>query len=353
MAALTIAALLSRPFFGMLMDIKGRKQIFLIGLVIMIAASLLANFVTTVIFLIVLSMARGLSISATSTAASTMVADGLPKMRLSEGIGYYSISTTFASALAPMFAMFFAQKSDYFGYFVICSALAAIAMMIGLPLKEVKQVDATVAKQKKTDASKGGLLEKNAVRPAVINLFIMMTFSGTTAFLPSYALTLGIESIGLFYLVNSASILVTRLFAGKWGDRFGVAKVTYPSLVLMLVGYIILGYSHSFSWFLVAAVLLGLGTGTVQPAMQAHALKSCSSEKRGAANATFFTSSDVGIGIGSILWGFLSQGFGYAIVFTGSAGLIAFNMIAFRWLIDRRKAPGDRNTGEEKARTSP
>src|SRR5699024_12827049 len=51
---------------------------------------------------------------------------------------------------------------------------------------------------------------------------------------------------------------------------------------------------------LVAAVLYGLGFGCVQPALQAWAVKDAPANRKGMANATFFSFFDLGIGAAAI-----------------------------------------------------
>ncbi len=64
---------------------------------------------------------------------------------------------------------------------------------------------------------------------------------------------------------------------------------------------------------IIAATLYGIGFGSAQPALQAAMLTIVDPSKRGVANASFFTAFDLGIGLGAILLGVVSQMFGYRI----------------------------------------
>ena len=55
----------------------------------------------------------------------------------------------------------------------------------------------------------------------------------------------------------------------------------------MLAMYI-LYCAVNINWFLLAAVVYGIGFGAAQPSLQAPAIISTPLERRGAANATFF-----------------------------------------------------------------
>ena len=65
--------------------------------------------------------------------------------------------------------------------------------------------------------------------------------------------------------------------------------------------------AYTLGAFALAAVLYGLGYGSLQPTLNALAVKKCEMQKRGAANATFYISMDLGIGGGSIMLGYLAN----------------------------------------------
>lgn len=58
--------------------------------------------------------------------------------------------------------------------------------------------------------------------------------------------------------------------------------------------------------------------------------------KRGVANASFFTAFDLGIGLGAILLGVVSQMFGYRILFSGSAISALIALIIFVFFVKQR-----------------
>ena len=61
---------------------------------------------------------------------------------------------------------------------------------------------------------------------------------------------------------------------------------------------------------LVAGFFFGLGYGILQPLFQSFVTGTTPGPKRGAANATYMLSYDIGIGIGSLLMGFMQESIG-------------------------------------------
>jgi MFS family permease len=80
-----------------------------------------------------------------------------------------------------------------------------------------------------------------------------------------------------------------------------------------------------------AAIILGFGNGVVFPTFQAMTNNMVSQNRRGAANSTLFTSVDLGMGIGMIIVGAISQRYSISAAFLVcsfiSASALAFFLI--------------------------
>lgn len=88
---------------------------------------------------------------------------------------------------------------------------------------------------------------------------------------------------------------------------------------------------------LVAAACYGLGFGSVQPALQACSVEKAPANRKGMANATFFSFFDLGIGLGAIIFGQLAFMFGYASIYATAAGSVMLSMLLYVYLLLRAK----------------
>ena len=91
---------------------------------------------------------------------------------------------------------------------------------------------------------------------------------------------------------------------------------------------------------LIAASIYGTGFGLVQPALQAWSVKDTQIHRRGMANATFFSFFDLGIGIGSILFGQIAFYYSYEMIYiTAALSVFICFLVYINFLLkDKKKA---------------
>jgi len=107
-------------------------------------------------------------------------------------------------------------------------------------------------------------------------------------------------------------------------------------MILAASGLWVLSTASELSVFLIAALLYGLGFGLVHPSLMALLVDSVSEEGRGAAMGTFSASFDLGIGMGSIILGFVLQYFGFQVMYSISALIVLAGAVLL--MADNKKA---------------
>lgn len=174
------------------------------------------------------------------------------------------------------------------------------------------------------------LFEKSVLSITIVVFFLSFAYGGITTFLPLFASSIDVNP-GTFFLVYAIALTIVRPISGKLLDKYGEVFIILPALCITVIAIVVLTISNNLIGVVIAATLYGVGFGSAQPALQAAMLSIVDPSKRGVANASFFTAFDLGIGLGAILLGVVSQMFGYRILFAGSAisGLIAFIIFVF------------------------
>jgi len=319
-----ISALLFRPLVGTMLDKKGRKVILVTGITIVLIASLSYYFVYHIWLLLLLRLLHGIGFSACSTSAGTIGADVVPKVKLMEGIGYYSIATAKAVAVGPALGLYLTTKIGYNESFLIIAGFSVLGLIAAL-MTNYEKKDLLAA----ANNNPHPFFEKNAVKPSFVMFFLSIAQGAVLSFLPSYAYSKGVDNIGIFFTIYAVTMMFSRPAAGKLCDYFGAFRIILPMMLLAIISLAMIPLASSLSEFVFISILYGLSFGTVLPLLNGMTIKLCPPDNLGSGNATFLSSIDAGYGIGSILWGVVSQNAGFTAMFFGAAGSVNVSMMLF------------------------
>ncbi|SDD76159.1 Predicted arabinose efflux permease, MFS family [Paenibacillus sp. UNCCL117] len=318
--AFTLTAVVFRPLVGGLLDRYGRRSFMIWGLLFFILCMYLYEWVAGIAILLVLRALHGATWAFSTTAVSTSVTDMIPVSRRGEGMGWFGMAMTVAMAIGPMLGLWMLQSASFQGLFLLATGLSAAALLLVFRVR--------VPFQPASPARKIQIFERSVLPVASSLFFLAVAYGGITTFLPLFAESIRVNS-GTFFLIYALALTLIRPLAGKLSDRFGEAYVILPSLVITIASLLVLSFSTGLGGVILAAVLYGIGFGSAQPALQAANLRLAPPDKRGVANATYLTAFDLGIGLGAIMLGWVSQYSGYELLFTVCAVSVAVSALVF------------------------
>lgn len=307
----TISALIIRPFGGMILDRFGRKGIFLLSLLIMIGVSFSYAFFPIVGVILLIRFIHGVGWGLATTATSTIATDVIPRKRFGEGMGYFSLSASLAMAIAPGVAIMLFHSAGMTSISFLATGVLICALLLAIIMKYQP-----VAKPENDSSKKRfQLFEKSAAFPSAVVFFVTASYGAIVTFVAVYASEQGIFDIGWFFTIYAVALLITRPFLGRIVDKRGARAVVLPGVIALSAGLVILSFSTSLLLFLASAVVYAFGFGACQSGLQTLAIASSPPDKRGIANATFFTGFDGGLGFGCIISGIVVTAVGYATMY--------------------------------------
>ena len=111
--------------------------------------------------------------------------------------------------------------------------------------------------------------------------------------------------------------------------------LVYISLAILILTMIRYLFLYTGVHLLAAGFFFGLGYGILQPLFQSFVTGTTPAPKRGVANATYMLSYDVGIGIGSLLMGFMQESLGLPVGFALTSIAYVVGAIVYIVYVDR------------------
>lgn len=333
----TVASCVSRPINGALSDILSRRVMMTLGSLLFCAACLVSGLLPFIAVLAVCRVLMGIGYSAASTANNTASTDVIPASRLAEGIGYFGMSQSVASAFGPALASVVIVTLGNQYSLVFTGAIIAAALLVTLLIR----YEASPSYKKPEAKAEGGgnFFERSAIVPSIYQGLSLFLISCIMCFMTLYIVSRGLSSAvaGSFFVVASVMIIGVRLLCSGLMNRLIAAAFLIPSYLLLIVSCILLIFADSTAMFMLCAVTYGLSHGTIWMVLGSEAVRFAPADRRGAANATFYFAFDASIGIGAAFWGFMIDQLGYAGCFQILALLTAVLALSVPAVFRRRK----------------
>jgi predicted MFS family arabinose efflux permease len=325
----TIAAVFIRPFTGYTLDRFNRHLIFIFTLALYAILFSGFLFAASILALTCLRFLQGLTWGYTTVSGSTIAVDIIPDEKRGEGIGYFAMSTTLGMSVGPLIGVFITHQWSYTAMFAAGVVISIISLYCGYRVKLPKEILAG----KKIKFKWNTLFDKSSIRPS-INLFVLMIpYGGLLSFIAIYGREIGVQNSSLFFLIFAVGIAISRFTAGKAFDKNGPRNIITLCLGLLILSFPFLASVKTPAGFYISALMIGFGNGVVFPVFQSMVNNLADSEHRGAANSTLYTSTDLGMGLGMVMGGYIAQHISTSAIFLCSAFLEVIGLIIFRLFV--------------------
>lgn len=322
-----------RPFSGLIIEKFGRKKTFFVSEFLFCLFSIAYIFADNLQVLLWLRFLHGIWFSILTTVTVPIANEFIPDSRRGEGMGYFVMSVNLGIVLGPLIGLSLIQPLSYA---VVATILAAIVCLgfVFCFLIPVQTETSTMQKMQKKQLSIHDFVEKKALPVSIMAMMVSFAYASIMSFISTYSASKNLLAYAsLFFIVFAISMMSLRPLTGKIYDRKGPSYVIYPSLVLFAVGLIILSQINSLIGFMLAAIFIGMGFGSVQPCLQTLAIQRAAPQRIGHATSTFFTFYDLGIAFGSILLGILITAQGYSMSYILCAVLVLLSLLFYKFFV--------------------
>ena len=332
----SLAAIFIRPVFGRLIDIRGRKKTSLAGIAFLILVLPFFHFIKDAGALpLILRALTGLGWGISMTATMTICSDLVPVNRLAQSMGIIGVAGLLSVALGPLAAeeiILFFGFGGLYNFSLIFLIISFVCMLFTKETFKLNNEGSTTISPFKPNLSILALLlvaslpvAHGAVRGAVVN------------FIALFGKSISFDRIGPFFVAFSAAAIATRFLWGGLSDKYGRKRVLFPAVCLISLNLVIISQVQSFWLFVLTGFIGGFGQGLIFPALSTYIIDIFGRSNKGLAISLYQTFFDVGMGVGSALFGYISDLTSYRQMYLIAAVVFIFFGVLFTW-----KAPNPR-----------
>jgi len=312
---------------GSVAERVGRKPLLVIGPLVMSVAALLTGLTTTFGQLLALRLLQGVGSAIQMTAAMVVMADISTPQDRGRTMSLYQGSLLLGTSVGPVIGGFVGEhlgyQAPFFAYAFLTLCAAAWAFFA---VEETRSMSTTTASKPVSGSGPASLprprfaglkllANKDFALVSLVTLMVFFTRTGSqNTILPllgSDRLGIGPEKLGYALTAVALLNLLTINTAGQLCDRYGRKVAIVPSCLLCGIAIASFTFGHSYLHFLLSCALLGIGTGIGGPAPAAYVSDLDLPGGRGLTMGIYRTVGDVGISVGPVLLGWISDRFGH------------------------------------------
>lgn len=330
LTAMSVATILFRPVAGYLLDNFNRYRVYLLFLALFCLS--FPAFIAFPIFgaLIIIRLYMGAVYSVCGSATMTLAGDVLPAKKITEGISRFAFTVSIGMAVGPYVGL---QVQSHM------SSKASFLTIFGITVAALLCVSCCRIKYPKVERKNFSIRDSiyGPALPFMFNMmFLMIPYGAVIAYSSILAQEKGLSSyLPYFYIFLVVGMLASKLSTQKMIDAGKHRILVYISLVILILTMISYLFLSTGVHMLAAGFFFGLGYGILQPLFQSFVTGTTPAPQRGVANATYMLSYDVGIGIGSLLMGFMQESLGLPVGFALTAIAYVIGAIVYVAYVDR------------------
>jgi MFS family permease len=345
MSLYSAMGIVCQPLFGPWIDAVGRRPFMFFGVALVLMSSLLAVFVRSVPWLGVVRALQGIGFSAFFVATFSYAIDLVPPARRGWALGLFGVSGLASSALTPLFGEWVIRRFGFRPLFAVCALFAAVAGALAWSLHErPRGGDLALPDAEWARAAAQCCFQRHMAVTAFFGLGTGTIF----AFLPTFAESLGVTTLALFYTAYAGSAMAVRVFGGQLIDTRGRRAVIVPSMFVQVSAVALLATVGLFAprmadvpvlpVLFLAGLMAGGGHGFLYPGLAALVTDQVRPAQRGAVVGVFSAVFLLGSAGGAFSFGYVAHAVGYGLMWTFLAALLLGGAVV-SWGLEEQVVP--------------
>jgi MFS family permease len=307
-----IVALVTRPVTSPMADLLNKKKQYISAVLIYVLCYLGYSISHSVAVLIAFRCVHGFALGMIVTTGATLSSLYIPQSQIPRGMGVFAMIEVASMAVGPYLGLWIAQSMGYSACFAAAAGMSALGLSLTFLIRDV---DGKTAKGKVLELVKKPRLDQfvcfDCLAPVGTIAMFAVVFGCVNSFLALAAAQRGVGNIGAFFTVYSLTTMLVRPVVEMLGKRFGQSSLIVPCGLISIAGLIVCANASGLPMYLITAVLLGIGNGSVGVVLLIICTQRVDVARRGLATGTYYLGMDIGFGIGPVIGGAIADAFGY------------------------------------------
>ncbi len=308
-----ISAIFIRLFTDDVVRKFGKKKCLYAGILLTILATFSFTIFTSLQMLVAARIIQGFGFGLGTTFAAALAVDIIPASRRGEGVGYFGLGSTVAMGSAPALGVLL--LTDFNANYLFTFSIAVAALSIVSAASSGTPAHTQPLHEKVHVFLLSRFFEKGTAFPAFFTMLFGFSYGGVNTFIVLMAQEAHIENAGLFFVVGTIFIFLTRTFGGRIYDTKGPFWILFPGILSYTMATFVITQATSFALLMVSAVLYGTGAGLIMPSLMTWLFNSVRPERRSNASATYYNTLDTGTSGGIMILGSVAGVVGYITMF--------------------------------------
>ncbi len=329
-----LLAIVMRFIGGSWVDRRSRRSLMVIGGLTYGITAILFGLVPSAAALVLLRALHGFGYSSGQLAASTANVDVTPPEKLNLGIGIYWFASAISLGCAGYLVTGLTSGGSFTPLFIVCGIFGILsgvaAMLCNYEKKGAQSGQKAVQAAEDEAPTYRGILrfiEPKAYRPAILIFLMAVAVSCIAMYILVFAQEQGYSNAGMALVCATIGMAIGNLTSDRILNRFGARNALMATFLIAALCLASMALIPTYATYLLAGLGYGFLQGVCLPVFSYLAVDGMPVHRRGVAGGTVYCMLDLGVGIGTYLWGVVIDAVGFRSTFLTAAGMLLVAML--------------------------
>jgi MFS family permease len=312
-AAISVAAVITRPVAGRFADRHSYKRVMITGTAICILAGAAYFGARNLPILICVRVLNGIGEGTVYSSGAAWLVSLCPTERRGRIVGMYGIYMWLGTTLGALFGTVAMHLGSFSAVWGLCTAVGAAGLLSVLLAQRPPRREVTAT-------TRSAILPVSTVLPGIALSLAALGYGALAAFVALHMAARGVSNGIAAFNAFGFTYVGVRLFIGHLPDRFSPQWIAFWSALVEVAGLIVVAVADNLPVVILGGLIMGAGLSLLFPSLALLVINRTDPSQQGAALGAFTSFWDIGVAVGSPVAGLIASLSGYPQIYYVMAG---------------------------------